>query len=154
MTGSDGQVPEAADEVLGPIDFLVVAFPNGQIGSDGLEKLLELADRAAIRILDVEFVTKDFRGYVEAIDIERLSRKTDVDLSPWEGASTDLLDDSDFQALSSLLATDEVAAVVVFENRWLLDVVASWRRDSGRLIADGGVPPETFEAELATAEEE
>lgn len=154
MTGSDGQVPEVADDVLGPIDFLVVAFPNGQVGSDGLEKLLELADRGAIRILDVEFVTKDFRGYVEAIDIERLSRKTDVDLSPWEGASADLLDDSDFQALSSLLATDEVAAVVVFENRWLLDVISSWRRGGARLIADGGVPAETFEAALAAAEEE
>jgi len=32
-----------------------------------------------------------------------------------------------------------VAVVVIYENRWVLGLVDSWRRDGARLIAEGGV---------------
>ena len=33
------------------------------------------------------------------------------------------------------------AAVIVCENRWVLGLLDTWRRDGVRLIADGGISP-------------
>ena len=32
-----------------------------------------------------------------------------------------------------------VAAVIVYENRWVLSLVNTWRRHGARFIADGGI---------------
>jgi len=32
-------------------------------------------------------------------------------------------------------------AVIVCENRWVLGLLDTWRRDGARLIADGGISP-------------
>ena len=53
--------PDPADE-LGPIDFLAIEFPGGNIGALGFEQLLSLADRGVIDILDLEFIAKDSAG--------------------------------------------------------------------------------------------
>lgn len=40
-------------DVLGPVDYVVVEFPNGQPTPDGFVRLLDLADRRVIQVLDV-----------------------------------------------------------------------------------------------------
>lgn len=45
--------PDLADE-LGPIDFLAIEFPGGNISAPGFEQLLSLADGGVIDILDLE----------------------------------------------------------------------------------------------------
>ena len=93
---------EIEDE-LGPIDFLVVAFPGGRIGSGGFTTLLDLADRAVIQILDLEFVTKGDDGGVKPVPARELSGSAGVDLTAWDGASSG--DASDFSELASDAAT-------------------------------------------------
>ncbi len=137
---------------LGPIDFLVVAFPDGRVGAGGFSALLDLADRGVIQILDLEFVAKDRDGNVGPVAPGDLSPSAGVDLSAWEGASSGLLDPSDFSELADPLAPGEIAAVVVFENRWVLGLVDAWRRDGGRLIADGGLAAEDVVAALDATE--
>ncbi|WP_165384904.1 hypothetical protein [Cryobacterium sp. SO1] len=33
-----------------------------------------------------------------------------------------------------------MAVVVIYENRWVLGLVNTWRRDGARLVANGGIP--------------
>jgi Family of unknown function (DUF6325) len=61
------------DDELGPIEFLVVAFPGSRIGSAGFATLLDLADRGVIQILDLEFVTKGDDGSVKPVAPQELS---------------------------------------------------------------------------------
>lgn len=42
------------DDILGPIDFLAVDFPDGRVTNDGFACLLDLVDRDVIRVLDLE----------------------------------------------------------------------------------------------------
>ena len=144
---------EIEDE-LGPIDFLVVAFPGGRIGSGGFATLLDLADRGVIQILDLEFVTKGDDGGVKPVAPQELSGSADADLTAWEGASSGLLDSSDFSELEAALRPGEVGAIVVFENRWVLGLVDAWRQDGARLIADGGVAAGEILAALDVTEPE
>jgi hypothetical protein len=114
--------------------------------------LLDLADRGVIQILDLEFVTKGDDGGVEFVAPRELSPSAGVDLTAWEGASSGLLDPSDLSQLGAALQPAEVAASVVFENRWVLGLVDAWRLGSARLIADGGLAADEIVAALDATE--
>ena len=141
-----------ADDELGPIDFLAVEFPGARISSAGFERLLALADRGVIGILDMEFVVSDSSGNARKADVKELDNPGGADLSAWTGASSGLLDDSDLHQIASAIAPGSVAAVVVYENRWVFSVVDAWRREGARLVADGGVSPEELLAALDATE--
>jgi len=94
--------PDLADE-LGPIDFLAIEFPGGNISAPGFEQLLSLADGGVIDILDLEFIAKDSAGNTGKVDVGELANPGGVDLSAWEGASSGLLDRAD---------VDEIAAAI------------------------------------------
>ena len=94
--------PDLADE-LGPIDFLAIEFPGGNISAPGFEQLLSLADGGVIDILDLEFIATDSAGNTGKVDVGELANPGGVDLSAWEGASSGLLDRAD---------VDEIAAAI------------------------------------------
>ncbi len=126
-------------DVLAPVDFIVVEFPDGVPTASGFEQLLDLVDRGVIRVLDLEFIRKDGTG-VRAIAISDFAEHPGIDLSAWEGASSGLLDIDDLATIGAEIGDDSVAVVVVFENVWVLGLVDSWSRSGARLIFDGAVP--------------
>jgi hypothetical protein len=140
------------DDDLGPIDFLAVEFPGERISAPGFEQLLSLADQGVIDILDLEFIAKDSAGGASKVDVDELSNPDAVDLSAWKGASSGLLDRTDVDEIAAAIQPGSVAAVIVYENRWVLSLVNTWRRDGARFIADGGVSASDVVAALDATE--
>jgi hypothetical protein len=130
--------PGLADE-LGPIDFLAIEFPAAHITAPGFDQLLFLADQGVIDILDLDFIAKDQAGNARKVDVGEIDHPDGVDLSIWTGASSGLLDRTDVDGIAAAMQPGSVAAVIVYENRWVLGLVNAWRRDGARLIADGGL---------------
>ena len=149
--GSAAQ-PVSDDDALGPVDFLAIEFPGGRLTAAGFEKLLSLADRGVVDILDMEFIAKDDDGKSRKVDIWEFAVPDGVDLTAWAGASSGLLDDSDVDVISAAMQPGSVAVVVIYENRWVLGLVEAWRRDGARLIADGGLPADDLVAALDALE--
>jgi len=143
--------PDPTDE-LGPIDFLAIEFPDGHLGAPGFEQLMSLADRGVIYILDLEFIVKDSGGHAGKADVGELSNPDAVDLSAWKGASSGLLDRTDVDEIAAAIQPGSVAAVIVYENRWVLSLVSTWRRDGARFIADGGISASDVVAALDATE--
>ena len=140
------------DDELGPIDFLAVEFPGARITTGGFERLLALADGGVIGILDVEFVASNGDGNARKVDVQELSNLGGADLGAWTGASSGLLDDSDLQQIAAAIRPGSIAAVVVYENRWVFSVVDAWRREGASLIADGGLSADELVAALDATE--
>jgi Family of unknown function (DUF6325) len=140
------------DDELGPIDFLAVEFPDGRVTAGGFAQLLALADAGVIAILDMEFIASDHGGHARKVDVAELIGTGGADLSSWAGASSGLLDDSDLTQIGAAIAPGSVAAVVVYENRWVFSVVDAWRREGARLVADGGLSPDDLVAALDATE--
>lgn len=140
------------DDQLGPIDFLAVEFPGGRMSAPGFEQLLSLADQGVIAILDLEFISKDAAGNVRKVDVADLPNPDGVDLSAWAGASSGLLDDADTDQIAAEIDPDSVAAVIIYEDRWAVNLVNTWRRDGARFIADGGLAAGEVVAALDAAE--
>ena len=146
--------PGADDDELGPIDFLAIEFPGARITAPGFERLLSLADQGVVGILDVEFIVKDDAGDARKADAGELELDGPgaVDLSDWVGASSGLLDDTDVREIAGAIQPGSAAAVIVYENRWVLGLLDAWRRDGARLIADGGISASDVVAALDATE--
>jgi len=141
-----------SDDELGPVDFLAIEFPGGQLTAPGFEQLLSLADQGVVQILDMEFIAKAADGKSKKVDVWEFAVPEGVDLGTWAGASSGLLDDSDVAEISARMQPGSVAVVVIYENRWVLGLVDAWRHDGARLIAEGGLSADDIIAALDATE--
>ena len=126
----------AQDDLLAPVDVVVIEFADGVVTADGFDRLLDLVDRNVIRILDVEFVSKGPDG-AQVVGVSELPARPELDLSAWNGSSSGLLDADDIALVGDEIAQGSIAVVVVFENVWVLDLVANW--PGARVVLDSGV---------------
>lgn len=127
------------DATMGPISYLIVEFPGNKMTGQGFEQLIDLVDRGIIRILDLEFVTRRDDGSVTALSLQELDGGA-FDLTVFEGASTGLLDQSDFEGVREAIATGSSAGILIFENRWATGFVDGMRSGGAELVAAGYIP--------------
>jgi Family of unknown function (DUF6325) len=139
-------------EEMGPIDFLVIAWPDPKPNGEIAPLVVDLVDRGIIRILDLAFVTKDEDGTIHAIDISDVDGDGELDLTVFEGASSGLLSDDDLEEAGAALEPGSAAAVLVFENRWAAPFAIAVRRSGGQLVANGRIPVQAILAALDAAE--
>ena len=139
---------EPREDEIGPVDFLAVEFPDGRISAADLRELMALVTQGTIRILDAEFIVKDAAGNARKADAAEVGDG----IGAWSGASSGLLDDADVEHVSAEIRPGAAAAVIVYENRWILRLADSWRRGGARLIEDGGIPVDDLVAALDAAE--
>ena len=110
------------------------------------------ADQGVIGILDLEFITKDSAGHARKACVGELGSPGGADLTAWAGASSGLLDSADVDEIAAAIQPGSAAVVVVYENRWVLGLVDTWRREGARLIADGGISASDMVAALDATE--
>jgi hypothetical protein len=151
MTAS-GVRPSQVEQALGPVSYLIVEFPGSKMTGEGLPILVDLVDRGLIRILDLQFVTRDPDGSMRAVELRDIDRDGRFDLAVFEGASSGLLDDSDFADASSAIEPGSSAAILIFENRWATSFVQALRRGGAQLVAAGYIPQDTLAAAVDATE--
>jgi hypothetical protein len=133
----------AAQEELGPIDVVVIAWPPGApMTGEGLPILMQLVDDGIIRIFDMMFVTKGEDGSVAGFEAKDLDDKDVGALKAFEGASSGLLGDADAQQAAEAIEPGWSAAVIVYENRWAAPFAAAVRRNGGQLLEAERISPD------------
>jgi Family of unknown function (DUF6325) len=138
-----------ADE-LGPVDYLVVAFPAGQADFSGemASELRELMDSDTVRVLDLVLVTKDVDGSVEATELRDADDSEVGQLHAAEADLAVLLAESDIDEIGQVLEPGSSAAVLVWENTWAAPFGTAVRRSGGQLVASGRIPTQAILAAI------
>lgn len=139
------------DDTLGPVDLLVIGFPDGTPHAGGFNHLIKLVDAGTVRVLDFEFVRRGAGG-VRVVELSHLSAVAGFDTAFWEGASSHLLGSEDIEALGDDIRDGELALVLLIEQQWLIGLTRSWTDDGARVIAEGGVSPQDLIDALDAAE--
>jgi hypothetical protein len=139
-------VADEAD-VMGPISYLIVEFPGNKMTGEGLQALIDLVDRGLVRVLDLEFVTRNEDGSVAALSMQELDTG-EFDVTILEGASSGLLDDSDFDDAREAIQPGSSAGILLFENRWAIPFVQGLRSGGAELVAAGYIPLADLAASL------
>jgi hypothetical protein len=49
-------------DTMGPVDYIVVEFPDTKVPKDVLPRLIDLVDQGTVRILDLAFLRKQADG--------------------------------------------------------------------------------------------
>src|SRR4051794_11348090 len=130
--------PPALDE-LGPIDYIVLAFPTDRMTGEAFPLLIDLVDRGVIRILDLVFLRKDDDGTVTTLTQVDLERMKVLEAALLDGAASGLLGTDEVAEAAAALDPGTAAAVLVYENVWATPFAAAVRRSGGQLVASGHI---------------
>ena len=130
---------------MGPIDYLIVEWPSGaEPNGEALGELVNLVDRGLVRVIDLAFVHKDEDGKVEGMAITDLDHDGKLDLVQFEGASSGILAQDDYDEAGAALEPGRSAAILIYENKWAAPFVAALRRNGAEPVASGRIPADTF----------
>ena len=144
-------VAEQLDQ-MGPVDYVLIEFPDGQPQGQAAPLLLDLVDRGIIRILDLMFITKDEDGTISGLEISDLDSQGAGEFTVFEGASSGLLSDEDRDDAANAMEPGTAAALIVFENRWAAPFARAMRQAGGQLVAFDRIPVQAVLASLEAAE--
>ncbi len=141
------------EEVLGPIDVVVIGYPPGAaMKGDAVPIFMDLVNSGIIRVFDAMFVRKNEDGTVSGMDFADADEDTAGDLMVFNGASTGMLGSADIEMVAAELEPGSGAAIIVYENRWAAPFAAAVRRNGGVLIASERVSGQDLLDALEAAE--
>jgi hypothetical protein len=131
---------------LGPVDYMIVAFPGNQFRGEVAPELARLVENKTIRVIDLAFVGKNADGEIVAFeltdlepDIREAFEKADVEVSG-------LFNEEDLMAAGEELEPNTSAALLVWENVWARDIAQKLRDAGGVLLDFERLPHEVVQA--------
>jgi hypothetical protein len=122
-------------EEIGPVDYLIVAFPGNRFRGEIAPALGELVDDGTIRIIDIAFVGKNASGDAVAMELTELDPEVQEGLDKLGIEVGGLFNDEDLMAAAEELEPNSSAALLVWENVWARKV-AQTMRDAGGVLLD------------------
>lgn len=134
---------------MGPVDYLVIEFPQFRMTGEGLAHLIDLVDRGIIRILDLVFIRKDANGAITVLTAADLDSDGKLDLAIFDGVTSGLLGDDDIREACEALNPGSAGGILIYENLWAAPLARALRRNGAQLVAGGRIP---VQALLAAAE--
>jgi uncharacterized membrane protein len=144
MTPAAGE--EASMRELGPVDYMIVAFPGNEFKGEVAPALAKLVENGTIRIIDLAFVGKSKDGDIAAFEL------TDIDPEVRKGFENlgvevnGLFNDDDLRAAGEELEPNSSAALLVWENLWAREVAEALRNAGGVLLDFERLPHEVVQA--------
>ena len=127
------------DIEIGPVDYLIVEWPPGtKPTGQALPLLVDLVERGTIRILDFVFVQKQDDGSVMRVEVDQMG--SDPELTVFEGASSGLLGDDDYEEAGKAIEPGSAAAMLIYENTWAAPFATAVRRGGAQLVSTGRIP--------------
>ena len=128
---------------IGPVDYMIVAFPGNQFKGEIAPALADLVDAGTIRIIDIAFVGKDADGDTVAFELTELDPEVQKGLDNLGIEVEGLFNEDDLMDAGDALEPNSSAALLVWENVWARDVKQAirecrWRARRVRAAAARG----------------
>jgi hypothetical protein len=140
---------------LGPIEVLVIAFPENNFTGAILPELRRLVETDTIAVVDGVFATKDADGNTAFVEFAELDPNSDAAvLSDLMARVEGLVSDEDVDSFTASLEPNSSAAILVFEHTWAKPFRDAVVDAGGVLAADVRIPGSVVEEILAAVPEE
>jgi GTPase SAR1 family protein len=138
---------------LGPVEYVVVAFPGNKFTGNIAPALADLVEAGTIRVMDLAFVTKDADGAVVGFELTDLDQDEARVFDGLGGDGLDLISAEDLAAVGEELEPNSSAAMLVWENTWATKFAEALREADGELLDHDRIPHEVLEAALDWAKD-
>jgi hypothetical protein len=133
---------------IGPVEYMVVAFPGNKFKGDIAPALGDLVKSGTIRIIDLAFVHKDENGDVAAVELE--DEGSDV-FNAFQALTEErggLINDDDLLGIGAALDANSSAAILIWEDLWAARFADAVRGAGGVLIDIQRIPHEIVQAAI------
>ena len=127
----------------GPVEYLVVAFPDGEVSDEIAPELADLVDKNIIRILDALVVSKDTSGEVTSAEFDDLA-----DLPGFLAIDAEvggLIGPDDIDFIGAEMDPGSAAAVLLLEDVWAGSLAGAVDRSGGVLLEGARIPRDLFD---------
>jgi len=137
---------------IGPVEYMIVAFPGNQFKGEIVPALKELVDAGTIRIIDLAFVVKDADGTVGTAELADLDSDVFKAFDALSPETMGLLNQDDLAAAGEELDPNSSAALLVWEDVWATRLRDAIVNANGELLDLERVPYEVVQAAVDFAE--
>ena len=138
---------------IGPVEYMVVAFPGNQFKGEVLPAIAEQVEKGTIRIIDLAFVSKDADGNVTALEVSDLDSEIGQALHALLGDEKGgLLNDEDIMAVADEMEPNFSAGLLVWEDVWATKIKNSIIDAGGELWDLERIPYQVVDAAIEWAE--
>lgn len=139
---------------LGPIELIVLSFPENRFIGDILPELEKVVQSGVITIVDGLFIRKDADGKTDYFEIGELSPEADIAALGRIMIEADgLISDEDVLELTASIAPNSSAAILAFEQTWVKPLRDAIVAAGGELVQDLGFPGYVADEVLAAVAE-
>jgi len=133
--------------MTGPVEYLVFAFPDGDVSDDIAAELAKLVDNQVIRILDLVFLSKDTAGDVKVTEFDELDEVASFTAIDAEVGG--LIGPDDIGFVAEGLDPGSAAAVLLVEDLWAAPLAAALHRSNGFVVEGTRIPADLVDDALA-----
>jgi hypothetical protein len=133
-------------EQVGPVDYLLVAFPGNQFKGEIAPALADLVEAGTIRIIDIAFVGKNEDGETVAMELTELAPDVQSAFDELGVEVSGLFNEDDLAAAAAALEPNSSAALLVWENVWARNVTQAIRNAGGLPLAFERIPADVVQA--------
>ena len=138
-------MPDSA--ACGPIDFVLLEFPDDADTKSCADAIMNLIKRDVIRLFDILVIRKALDGSYSGVDLTDVTPAGIGGFAAFEGARSGLIHNDDLSAAVEVMQPGTMAALIVFENTWAAPFVGAVLDAGGELIASQRIPaPDVLEA--------
>jgi hypothetical protein len=135
----------------GPIDFVLMEFPEQEPSGKVAAELLELVESGTVRLYDVIAVTKGVDGGYSEVDLAGLA-DVHEGFGRFAGARSGLLADEDVAEVAGAMEPGTIGVLIVYENAWAIPFVAAASEAGGQVIASARITADDVMEALEAAE--
>ncbi|MEU5807331.1 DUF6325 family protein [Streptomyces sp. NPDC047718] len=124
---------------MGPVEFIVLAFPEEQLRVPAVEAVLGLRKTGNVRLIDGLVATKTAGGEVLAAEFDEFVELQGL-LAHREAAR--LIGPEDVEEAADLMERGSCALLLVVEHVWAEDAAIAVRAAGGRIAGSVRIPAE------------
>ena len=139
---------------IGPVEYMVVAFPGNKFKGEIAPALQELVENGTIRVIDLSFVHKDENGDVVAMELEDEGSEVFQAFHAVTAERGGLINDDDMMDIGAALDLNSSAAILVWEDLWAARFKDAVINAGGVLVDIQRIPYQVVDAALAFREAE
>jgi uncharacterized membrane protein len=138
---------------VGPVEYMIVAFPGNQFKGEIIPALQDLVDKGTINVIDLAFVIKDAEGNMAALEAGDLDSDVGAAFGKLGGVNGGLLNQEDLEAAAEELEPNSAAALLVWEDLWAKKVRDAILNAGGELLDLERLPGEVVQAAVDWAKQ-
>ncbi len=152
---------------VGPIQIMVIGFEQFEATGEALDALMAASDSGAIRVIDLQFVSKDDDGNIEAVELSGLSDDEAIEfgavigglLGAGAGGAEGMIEGAiegavaaaegaygmtveDVLGIAAEIPDGGAAAILAIEHTWAIDFRNAVANQGGMMMAQGFLTPQ------------